>query len=278
MPVATPASVTKYVVFGTDQNGCINKDTVQISLKTRSDFFVRPDTAVCKGHSANLLAYGADHYVWSPSATLNNALIPNPIATPTATQIYKVLGYEGACLPDSHFVKVTVLPRPIVNAGANQQIVAGDLMYLYGSGNNVIHYQWLPSAGIACDTCPYTSVYPKQSGAYMLVGTNSFGCTDTSTMQVSVLCQAEQVFIPNSFTPNGDGINDVWEIKYLDQYPGSVLEVFTPSGQLIYQNYNYTKPWDGKYKGNIMPAGTYYFVIDPKNGRSKFAGYVTILK
>jgi gliding motility-associated-like protein len=54
--------------------------------------------------------------------------------------------------------------------------------------------------------------------------------------------------------------------------------VFTTSGQLIYQNYNYTKPWDGKYKGNTMPAGTYYFVIDPKNGRPKFAGYVTILK
>ncbi len=267
MPIATPTSATKYVVFGTDQNGCVNKDTVQITLKTRSDFFVRPDTAVCKGHSANLLAYGANSYIWSPSATLNNALIPNPIATPTATQIYKVLGYEGACLPDTQFVKVTVLPRPIVNAGNNQQIVAGDLMYLYGSGNNVIRYQWLPSAGIACDTCPYTSVYPKQSGTYMLVGTNSFGCTDTSTMQVSVLCQAEQVFIPNSFTPNGDGHNDVFYPRGKGLSIITSFKVFDRWGELLFERKNIQTDdpsvgWDGEFRGVVLSPDVYVYIME----------------
>jgi gliding motility-associated-like protein len=83
---------------------------------------------------------------------------------------------------------------------------------------------------------------------------------------------------PNTFTPNGDGINDTWEIKYLDQYQGCRIEVYTANGQLVYTDVGYTKPWDGNFKGNKLPTGTYYYVIDPKNGRKKIAGYVTILK
>jgi gliding motility-associated-like protein len=81
---------------------------------------------------------------------------------------------------------------------------------------------------------------------------------------------------PNTFTPNGDGVNDVWDIKYLDQYQGCVVEIYTPAGQIIYKNTGYTIPWDGTNKGANVAAGTYYFVIDPKNGRKKIAGYVTV--
>jgi gliding motility-associated-like protein len=81
---------------------------------------------------------------------------------------------------------------------------------------------------------------------------------------------------PNTFTPNGDGINDAWEIKYLDQYPGCVVEVYTTAGQIIYKNTGYTIPWDGTNKGAKVSAGTYYYVIDPKNGRKTMAGYVTV--
>jgi hypothetical protein len=266
-PLATPTAVTKYVVFGTDNNGCVNKDTVQISLKTKTDFFVKSDTAICKGHSANLLAYGANQYVWSPSSSLNNALIPNPIATPSATQIYKVLGYEGACFPDSLYVKVTIMPRPIVNAGANQQITAGDLMYLYGSGTNVIRYQWLPSAGINCDSCAYTSVYPKQSGSYSLVGTNSFGCTDTSSMQVRVLCQAEQVFIPNSFTPNGDGNNDVFYTRGKGLSVITSFKIFDRWGELLFERNNIQTDdpsvgWDGEFRGVVLSPDVYVYIME----------------
>jgi gliding motility-associated-like protein len=83
---------------------------------------------------------------------------------------------------------------------------------------------------------------------------------------------------PNTFTPNGDGVNDLWEIKYLDQYPGCILEIYTAQGQLVHRNVGYSKPWDGTFNGKPLPAGTYYYVIDTKSQRKTIAGYITIFK
>jgi gliding motility-associated-like protein len=57
-----------------------------------------------------------------------------------------------------------------------------------------------------------------------------------------------------------------------------MIEIYSATGQLLFRNTGYTEPWNGTYKGQAVPAGTYYFVIDPKNGRKKIAGYVTILR
>jgi gliding motility-associated-like protein len=84
--------------------------------------------------------------------------------------------------------------------------------------------------------------------------------------------------VPNTFTPNGDGVNDVWEIRHLTMYPQCVVEVYNSQGQLLFRSYGYNKPWDGRYNGNLLPAGTYYYVIDPKEGRKRMSGYVTILR
>ncbi len=83
---------------------------------------------------------------------------------------------------------------------------------------------------------------------------------------------------PNTFTPNGDGINDVWEIKNLNDYPGCILEVYNPAGSLVFRSIGYGSPWDGRWQGQPVPVGTYYYVIDPKNGRPKMKGYVTVLR
>jgi gliding motility-associated-like protein len=83
---------------------------------------------------------------------------------------------------------------------------------------------------------------------------------------------------PNTFTPNGDGINDTWVVKNLEQYPETTIEVYTTSGTLVFRNVGNSRQWDGIYKGKPLPTGTYYYVIDPKNSRQKIAGYITLLK
>ena len=84
--------------------------------------------------------------------------------------------------------------------------------------------------------------------------------------------------IPNVFSPNGDGIHDVWEIQYLESYPGATIDVFDRGGRLLYSSINYAKQWDGKFNGNPLPVGTYYYIINPKNGRNVISGSVTIIK
>ena len=84
--------------------------------------------------------------------------------------------------------------------------------------------------------------------------------------------------VPNVFSPNGDGINDQWVIQFLDSYPGCTVEIFNRYGQKVYQSTGYSKPWDGMINGNPLPIGTYYWIINPKNGRKQMNGSVTILR
>ena len=84
--------------------------------------------------------------------------------------------------------------------------------------------------------------------------------------------------IPNAFSPNGDGINDSWRINYLESYPGAVIEVFNRYGQIVYHSIGYDTYWDGTYNGKTLPIGTYYYIINPKNGRNIISGSVTIIK
>ena len=73
-------------------------------------------------------------------------------------------------------------------------------------------------------------------------------------------------------------MHDTWVIPYLDSYPGCTVEIVNRYGYLIYRSIGYPTPWDGKVNGRDVPMGTYYYVIDPKNGRKKKAGYVDIIR
>ena len=86
------------------------------------------------------------------------------------------------------------------------------------------------------------------------------------------------VIIPNTFTPNGDGINDVWNIKDIGNFPNCTVNVFNRYGEKVYSSIGYTVAWDGTYKGSPLPVGTYYYLIDLKNGIPLLSGYVAIIK
>ena len=101
--------------------------------------------------------------------------------------------------------------------------------------------------------------------------------TNTATDGV-VVTVLKAPAIPNTFSPNGDGIHDRWEIKYLDTYPGATVEIFNRYGQPVFKSTGYGRPWDGTLNGKPLPAGTYYYIINPKNGRKQIAGFVDIIR
>ena len=103
--------------------------------------------------------------------------------------------------------------------------------------------------------------------------------TSSNAITVAFSPQSQCVIsIPNTFTPNGDGVNDLWDINALGAYPGCTISIFSRNGALVYNSINYPKAWDGTYNGQKLPVGTYYYVIDLKNGKKPLAGSVTILR
>lgn len=84
--------------------------------------------------------------------------------------------------------------------------------------------------------------------------------------------------IPNAFTPNGDGVNDKWDIKFLDEYGSCRVNVFNRWGLIVYSSIGYSVPWDGTYKGSALPSGTYYYIITLQTGAAPLSGFVAIIR
>jgi gliding motility-associated-like protein len=173
---------------------------------------------------------------------------------------------------------IEVWPKPDVNAGPDLTVLEDGIrkitdVTVTGTG---LQFLWTPATYLDSDTIQLpTIIGPKDDVTYVLTVTNSFGCKATDDLFMKVLKAPRP---PNTFTPNGDGINDFWEIKFMNDYPGAVIEVYNTAGSLVYRSVGYSTPWDGKWKGQPLPAGTYYYVLDPKNGRKRISGYVTILR
>jgi gliding motility-associated-like protein len=138
-----------------------------------------------------------------------------------------------------------------------------------------LQYQWSPPTYLSnvTDSTPVTT--PLGDIRYRLNLTGIGGCSVSDTVFVKLLLSP---LIPNAFSPNGDGINDQWVIQYLESYPGASVEVFNRYGQLVFSSVGYSVNWDGTFKGQPLPIGTYYYVINPKNGRKTLTGSITILR
>jgi gliding motility-associated-like protein len=168
--------------------------------------------------------------------------------------------------------------NPVINAGADIVAEEGSLVTLKATAENAsqLRFNWTP-AGLLSNANVLNPTYRATAEQiFVLTATNAEGiCTSTSQVTVRIL---RPVSVPNAFSPNGDGINDVWVIKNLSDYPQSTVEVFDRYGQIAYRTTGYSKPWDGTKAGKPLPVGVYYYIIRVKEGEAPLTGSLTILK
>jgi gliding motility-associated-like protein len=198
----------------------------------------------------------------------------------TAAQTYNVSLYtvnSFGCKTATLTKVITVHPYPTANAGPDRNVLEGGNLIVEASATGTdLQYLWTPSQYLNNTTIIKPKcIEPKFDILYTLSVTGTGGCTVTDDMYVDVLKIPR---IPNTFSPNNDRINDLWEIQYLDEYKTNHLRVFTRAGQLVFESRGQYKAWDGKYKGNALPMDTYYYIIEPGSGRDPFTGYVTIVR
>ena len=123
------------------------------------------------------------------------------------------------------------------------------------------------------------AVLPTDTTKYTVTVTDADGITVNSTVQVNIInCPEQELSIPSAFTPDGDGINDVWEIGNILSYESNVVEIYDRYGHLLLRSEGYDQPWDGRYQGEILPTGTYYYSIILNEGAAYYKGAITILK
>jgi gliding motility-associated-like protein len=171
--------------------------------------------------------------------------------------------------------QVMVYPSPTASAGNDFTMLEGSAVTIKATAGNAIAYKWYPSTGLDHDDVLNPVASPTESTTYKLVVTSATDCTAIDEVNINVL---KKLVIPNFFTPNGDGYNDFWEIKYLNDYPNNTVDIFNRYGTKLYSSTGYGVPWDGKYRGADVPPGTYYYIINPKNGRKIISGSLTLIR
>ncbi|GAA4097868.1 hypothetical protein GCM10022392_21850 [Mucilaginibacter panaciglaebae] len=232
---------------------------------------------ICLGDNVTLTASGGTQYKWSPSDGLSSTDHASLSASPKTTTTYIVtVSNEGSCSVTG-LIKVIVVPRVIVNAGADKRIFRGESTRLEGKVTGAdTHYSWSPTTYLDDPNSLAPLVTPPKTTTYTLTVTTDHGCSiTTDEVKINVY---ERVIIPTGFTPNNDGKNDLWEIPSLATYPGSVLTVFGRSGVAVFRSVNYAKTWDGTNQGKPLPFGTYYYVIDLKDGTQPLSGWVSLIR
>ncbi len=189
--------------------------------------------------------------------------------------LYTFIATNGGC-KDTASQKIIVFPFPSVNAGPDRVVLEGGSIILQPTVRaNEPEYLWLENKYLNNNRIANPLSTPVEDIKYTLTVTDRGGCSASDDVLVTVLLSPK---IPNTFSPNGDGINDLWEIKYLDSYPGNSVLVFTRAGQKIFESKGYITPWNGKFNGKPLPIDTYYYIIEPGNGRKAITGYITIIK
>ncbi len=252
---AKPTQTTTYTVTGLYADGCRPQKSITVRIEdNKPDFKVSPDTTICAGQSALLLAEGNATFRWTPSPSLSDTLIKNPVATPTQTTTYTVTAvYPDGCRPKKN-VTVSIERGP--------QNMAFDIVPSYTCGqpttlqyvnktSGAARYEWDLGNGVKATTLTPSPITYTQNGTYQvtLKAYSTRGCESSVTQSVNVLNLDK---IPNVITPNGDGKNDTFVIGVA----GTRLEIFNRWGKLTFSSTNYADDW-----GKDVSAGTYFYQL-----------------
>lgn len=267
-----------YRLVFTNLDGCSQGNNITlVVLKKPTAMSAFSSVAVCKGDSVQLSGSGGYAYKWIPSTALSSDSTADPFSKPVDTTDYKLVAYSQAGCSDTTNVRVNVIERPTADAGPDKIIIAGGTTLLDGfiSGQDV-SYLWSPASDIDDVKVLQPKVHPPVDADYTLTAVSNAGCGTVSD-KVHVFVYKD-FFIPNAFSPNGDGINDTWNIPALQAFSQFKVSVYNRNGQLIYRAENNNKPWDGNYKGAPQPAGVYVYVIDLKQNIPVFKGTLLLIR
>lgn len=283
-PIATPSATTKFYATG-NIGKCQHTDSVTVRVTSYPGAGAIPDTAICLGESIQFNASGGSIYSWSPPFFLNDPDIPDPVANPVASIRYIVTIRDTLGCPKPAYDTVVVQVQNIIaDAGpSDTSVVVNQPLQLNATGGQF--YLWTPSTGLNNPSIASPVAILSNDIDYVVNVSTAAGCFDTDTIRVKVYQLLPDMYVPNAFTPDGDGKNDVFRpiaigIKQIDYF-----RVFNRWGVLVYssdKNVNIRSiGWDGRYKGKPQDSAVFVWMaggVDYLDNKITKKGAVTLIR
>ncbi|MEN8226651.1 MAG: gliding motility-associated C-terminal domain-containing protein [Bacteroidota bacterium] len=270
-----------YTLETRDSNNCTRNDTFNVNSFLIVEANAGEDTTICYGESIQLNGLGGHTPAWDPSPFIVDTTIANPITNGITESTTFVLTITEETSPYGCYnrdsITVTLFPLTGIEATEDTIMFSGSSIQLEATGGPFSDYRWEPTTGLDNSTTPDPLATLFESIRYYVYGTNEFGCEEVDSLFIEVI---EDLTVYNVFSPNGDGVNDYFEIKNSESFPDILVEVYSRWGDQFYSSvgYNSGSRWDGTARGKDAPVGSYYYVIIPYSGAKPITGTVTIIR
>lgn len=243
------------------------------------------DTSICEGGNINYLVHNKGGNIqWYKDTTKlvgkTDSLLVITNAIEATSGKYFAVESRKYCNGKSDTVNVKVIKIPVANAGTDLYVLDGDVVTLNGSGGGL--YSWTPSDSLLNrdSTIANPKFIARENITYWLkVSDSTKLCSSTDDVKIFV---ERPIIIVNTFTPNGDGVNDGWVIKNIESFPKCIVKIYNRWGNLVWESNSYPNPWDGtdKFNGQLLPDGTYFYIIELNSTifKNPYQGWVQIVK
>lgn len=268
------------------QQGCsstVSQLFNRVFNQPMASFSVSPDK-VCQGvaiqfrdeSSAENSTINSWHWDFGDNSTSNQQHPLKLYNNPGTFNVKLLVKNAEGCASDTASKPVTVYLQPEIDAGRSFIAKEGDEIQFEATANSTsLSFRWSPATGLDNANTLQPKLKVTNDAVFTLTATGEHNCTASDELSVSV---QKTVFIPNAFSPNGDGLNDVWNIKYIELYPNASIDIYDRYGSSFYRTTGTGRGWDGTIKGKLAPIGTYHYIVNLKDGSPVRSGSVTLLR
>lgn len=290
-PVVAPDTTATFIVHGTNALGCSATDSITVQVIQPGTITTSGSDSLCIGGSIQLHAEGSATYKWTPTTFLDNPFIANPVMHATKDTVinYQVTGTDRKnCFVDTGNVHIKVYPIPGMQIlKDNITLQAGQSVKLETTATpDITQWKWEPATGLDNPNSANPIASPVQTTTYTCVAINGGGCIARDLVTVHILCDKNNIFIPNTFSPNNDGMNDAFYPRGTGLFSIKSIRIFNRWGEIVYSNNDVTPNvagdgWNGMYKGKPAPSDVYVYVMEIVCENSKVIpvkGNVTLIR
>ena len=263
-PFAVTKKTTAYQVTASI-GGCSATETIVVGTVPYPIANAGYDTVICDNTTAQLHAtITGKTFAWSPSATLLNSSQLNPVAIPKITTTYNLIVYDdkGCPKPGVDQVMVNVLPPIKMGVTGDTVVISGQPLQLNATGG--VKYLWSPGTSLS-NTNSHNPVasfgHSIDNIRYKVRVYNQAGCYDSAFVSVKIFKTSPTVFVPNAFSPNNDGKNDLLRPIAVGMEKIEYFHVYNRWGQLIFSTVSSKQGWDGTVAGKLQNSGIYVWAV-----------------